>query len=86
MAEKYYTISPYVYCLNNPINVHDADGKSTHTDIEGNIIKVYNDGDNGVYSHEGKKNEILIKLKSQHNKNNPGGGIKKEKLSFGMSL
>lgn len=27
MAEKYYSISPYAYCANNPINVIDPDGK-----------------------------------------------------------
>lgn len=27
MAEKYYNISPYAYCANNPINSYDADGK-----------------------------------------------------------
>jgi hypothetical protein len=27
LAEEYYDISPYVYCLNNPINIIDPDGK-----------------------------------------------------------
>ena len=27
MAEKYYIISPYAYCANNPVNVVDPDGK-----------------------------------------------------------
>jgi len=27
MAEKYYSISPYVYCSNNPINQIDPDGR-----------------------------------------------------------
>ena len=27
LAEEYYDISPYVYCLNNPINAIDPDGK-----------------------------------------------------------
>ena len=27
LAEKYYDISPYVYCANNPINAVDPDGK-----------------------------------------------------------
>lgn len=29
MAEKYYHISPYVFCLNNPIRMVDRDGKDT---------------------------------------------------------
>ena len=27
LAEKYYSISPYVYCLDNPINRFDPDGR-----------------------------------------------------------
>ena len=27
LAEKYYSISPYAYCLNNPVNLIDPDGK-----------------------------------------------------------
>ena len=27
LAEKYYSISPYAYCLNNPINMIDPDGR-----------------------------------------------------------
>ena len=27
MAEKYYSISPYAYCANNPVNAIDTDGK-----------------------------------------------------------
>jgi RHS repeat-associated protein len=28
--EKYFWISPYVYCLDNPLNVIDSDGKDVH--------------------------------------------------------
>ena len=27
LCEKYYSISPYVYCMNNPVNAFDPDGK-----------------------------------------------------------
>ena len=30
LAEKYYAISPYVYCVGNPVNLVDLEGKSTH--------------------------------------------------------
>ena len=29
LAEKYYSISPYVYCAGNPVNLVDLDGEST---------------------------------------------------------
>lgn len=28
-CEKYYSISPYAYCMNNPVNCIDPDGRST---------------------------------------------------------
>ncbi len=53
MADKYPNISPYAYCGWNPVKLVDPDGKepSTHTDENGNVVAVFNDGDNGVYRH-----------------------------------
>ena len=41
MTEKYFGLSPYVYCSNNPINRTDPDGKADFV-LNGNIIS--NDG------------------------------------------
>lgn len=38
LAEKYYDVSPYVYCMNNPVNAVDPDGKE---------IWIYYKDDNG---------------------------------------
>lgn len=35
-AEDYYHISPYAYCINNPINAVDPDGRSTWIIYQGN--------------------------------------------------
>ena len=53
MADKYPSISPYAYCAWNPVKLVDPNGEeiSTHTDHEGNVVAVFNDGDNGVYRH-----------------------------------
>ena len=52
MAEKYYSISPYAYCMNNPVRYIDLDGMSTHTDSLGHVVAVYNNDDMGVYKHD----------------------------------
>ena len=53
MADKYPSISPYAYCAWNPVKLVDPNGEeiSTHTDHEGNVVAVFDDGDNGVYRH-----------------------------------
>ena len=40
MAEKYYDISPYVYCAGNPVNLLDPDGKRFHKKQSVNTIIV----------------------------------------------
>lgn len=67
LAEKYYAISPYVYCAGNPVNLVDLEGKSTHVKrnpdgqyevIGGNLgdndlnIYVGSYDDNGVFIPE----------------------------------
>ncbi|MBR6362040.1 MAG: RHS repeat-associated core domain-containing protein [Bacteroidales bacterium] len=47
LCEKYYSISPYVYCNSNPINLVDPDGMQwySYTDAEGNTKYIYNEGE-----------------------------------------
>jgi RHS repeat-associated protein len=60
LAEKYYSVSPYVYCLNNPVRYVDLDGK----DIKlFNIVKYDNNG-NPTMGYSGKvsaKTESALK-------------------------
>lgn len=37
LAEKYYSISPYAYCANNPVNAIDPDGMDWYKDKDGTI-------------------------------------------------
>jgi hypothetical protein len=47
---------------------------STHTDEQGNVIKVYNDGDNGVYKHKGKDASASEEVAKNYSKTNTSAG------------
>ena len=76
MSDKYPNISPYAYCVWNPVKLVDSNGEeiSTHTDKDGNVVMVYNDGDNGVYRHNGDREFTERELKSQYSPSNTSAG------------
>ena len=68
MCEKYYNISPYAYCMGNPIRYVDPDGSETHVkrnddgtyEVIGGVLNddlniyVYTTDKNGEYTVKGK--------------------------------
>ena len=38
LCEKYYNLSPYVYCANNPINAIDPDGRDWYRNGDGTLL------------------------------------------------
>jgi len=45
------SLNRYSYVHNNPVRLVDPHGHSTHTAKNGEVLAVYDDGDNGVYQH-----------------------------------
>ena len=76
LAEKYYSLSPYAYCAGNPMSFVDPDGTfiSTHTDYDGNVIFVRDDGGNGVYRHSGNRFQARRQVLSQYSLANTSAG------------
>lgn len=72
--------SPYTYTWNNPISNIDPDGRhteSTHLDQDGNVVAVYQDGDNGVYQHGTNADGTTVtesQLYNRHSRENSGAG------------
>ncbi|WP_131368541.1 hypothetical protein [Chryseobacterium soli] len=61
-------------------NFIDPDGRgaeSTHTDKFGNVVKVIEDGDLGVYRHNSNAKETQQELNQKYSKDNTSGGGEK---------
>jgi RHS repeat-associated protein len=80
LQEKYPGISPFCYTLQNPVNAVDPDGRSTHIDVDGNIIAVFDDKDLSVYQHQnnadGEKPTEYMLSKRQNKWGTSSGGKK----------
>ena len=76
LADKYPGLSPYAYCAWNPVKLVDPDGEapSTHTDENGNVVAVFNDGDNGVYKHKGDVEQAKLSVEQKYSIHNTSAG------------
>ncbi|MCF0075667.1 RHS repeat-associated core domain-containing protein [Dyadobacter sp. CY261] len=78
LAENYYSWSPYGWVMNNPLKLRDPTGMfSTHTDENGVVVAVYDDGDLGVYKHEGDTKEAKASVAKEYSKKETSAGGEK---------
>lgn len=75
LADKYYPQTGYGYVMNNPLKLTDPTGMfSTHTDENGNVVAVFDDGDLGVYRHSGGEEEALNSVQNNYSTKNTSTG------------
>ena len=61
-AAKYPSLSPYVYCADNPVKLVDPNGEEWYVNQDGNIVEGTKKDDHTLYAVKGKKNEFGDKL------------------------
>ena len=83
LAENTPAWSPYRYGFNNPVRYTDPTGMSeeppsTHINEQGNVIAIFNDGDNSIYRHSNNADgasptEYQISKRHESKGNSAGG-------------
>ena len=62
MSDKYPSLSPYVYCADNPVKLVDPNGEEWYVNQNGNIVEGTNKEKQTLYAVKGKKNEFGDRL------------------------
>ncbi len=92
LAEKYYSISPYAYCLNNPLMYIDPDGKDVYRydDKTGDFILFKKTDDKfdqiGQFKYDKKTKEYTLKTSRKGEAKTRTENIEKGILSDGANF
>ena len=68
LAEKYYSLSPYLWCAGNPVNINDIDGNTITAIIEDNEFFIRK-GSDGFYKLFDKYNNIYNPNRNSYGSN-----------------
>ena len=90
LCEKYYDVSPYAYCHNNPINMIDIDGKDDYFDEKGIFVSRTQDG-SSVMVKSGEEYKNITEVDFSENRSVIGNIgrhylAKSDKGSFSLSV
>ena len=85
LCEKYYSISPYAYCANNPVNRFDPDGRDWYQDKNKNAMYFSEDDeiDKEKWTMIGNGKDVLLRTEID---NNCCGGYYEIGLSDGSTF
>ena len=89
MAEKYYSVSPYTYCVNNPIKYIDPNGEDILVWYKDNKDKWQTWSFNGSNHKEAPKDDFISKFLTAYDydiKNSGGDNLKKATTSTDFSI
>jgi hypothetical protein len=85
LCEKYYSVSPYAYCANNPVNAIDPDGRKIRPSIYNTINRKGNAIESPYVSYVKFIEAMTMFGSTDYGKNFIGSFLEKGQIQYGVS-